>query len=118
MLFGALAGAGESTIIDPRGGCVTDTRVNLLLRVPARIASARLAGRRAFREADKLITGQQHRHRPSIAQRTTGQIRIAYFRTTPSAGTTPGGASSHIKGVINGLTDLGAEVEIVSIDRL
>jgi glycosyltransferase involved in cell wall biosynthesis len=41
-----------------------------------------------------------------------------YLRSTPGPGTQVGGAASHIKGVVEGLIQLGASVEMVSNDRI
>jgi len=56
----------------------------------------------------------------SVRQRVDAhkQIKITYLRSTPGPGTQAGGAASHIKGVIEGLLELGAKVELVSNDVL
>src|SRR5436190_12584119 len=38
MLFGALAGASESVVVDSRGGIRRGSRIELLAKAPARIA--------------------------------------------------------------------------------
>src|SRR6185369_15738091 len=51
-----------------------------------------------------------------IAIKHRSPVRIVYLRATPGPGTQAGGAASHIKGVVEGLQTLGAEVDIISND--
>lgn len=44
--------------------------------------------------------------------------RIVYLRATPGPGTQAGGAATHIKGVVEALIELGANVELISNDAL
>nr|AGC09662.1 putative group 1 glycosyl transferase [uncultured bacterium] len=48
----------------------------------------------------------------------THTSRIVYLRATPGPGTQAGGAASHIKGVVEALTALGSEIEIISNDEI
>lgn len=119
MYFGALAGAKRSVILDARGDSLIAGRASLLSSSPIRIANAFLRGRRAVREADVRLRELDsiETQIPSNSSASHG-LKVAYFRTTPSAGTVPGGATSHINGVINSLQELGAEIEFVSNDRI
>ncbi len=125
MLFGALAGAREVLIIDAHGGLRRqDSRGALLLKGMGRVARESIASsavtsraRRELVELEQEI--QNHKARaPVINKFTSSHPRITYLRATPGPGTQAGGASSHIKGVIGGLVELGANVELVSNDVL
>jgi glycosyltransferase involved in cell wall biosynthesis len=125
MLFGALAGAREVLIIDAHGGLRRqDSRGAFLLKGMGRVAREAIASsavtsraRRELVELEELVKNQKAR--ASVAAKfTSSRSRITYLRATPGPGTQAGGASSHIKGVIGGLVELGANVELVSNDVL
>ena len=116
MFFGAAAGAQVSTIIDARGRSLTYTRLRLLARSHLHIISSYVRGRRAISEAARRISNLESLSRPREKSASKGSPRIAYLRTTPAAGTIPGGAASHIQGVVHGLNDLGADVEFIAND--
>ena len=50
--------------------------------------------------------------------RDSGPPRVVYLRATPGPGTQAGGAASHIKGVVEALRALGAELQIISNDAI
>src|SRR3989442_1722215 len=58
--------------------------------------------------------------RPAGEKRTSlgDVVRLAYLRSTPSAGTLAGGAATHINGFINAAAELGAQVRVISNDRI
>jgi glycosyltransferase involved in cell wall biosynthesis/4-amino-4-deoxy-L-arabinose transferase-like glycosyltransferase len=123
MLFGALAGAGESVIIDARGGLRRAGRVGLLATAPAMIARGFMRGRMAFRRAARQLgrlEGQTSRAAANAATRRdpAGPVSITYLRATPAAGTQPGGATSHINGVVSGLLSLGSKITFISNDEI
>lgn len=123
LLFGALAGASESAVIDSRGCIYRGRRLELLATAPARIARAFIRGKLALRKAavelERLEDEVKHlRARPSEHRETSAAISITYLRTTPAAGTQPGGATTHINGVVNGLLSLGTQVNFVSNDEI
>jgi glycosyltransferase involved in cell wall biosynthesis len=119
MFFGALAGARRSVVLDARHGSVVADRRSLLTTAPIRISNSFLRGRAAVRKAEARIAELEARETSGMTLAPTDEpVRIAYFRTTPSAGTVPGGATSHINGVVNGLKELGAEIELVANDRI
>ena len=118
MIFGALAGAREVVIIDSHGACRRESRFDLLAGAPAA-----LAGEAATNLADSLYSRRElltlERQNYEFAKtRTDRPPRIAYLRATPGPGTQAGGAASHIKGVVDGLTRLGADVGIISNDAI
>jgi glycosyltransferase involved in cell wall biosynthesis len=124
MLFGALAGAREVLLIDAHGGVRRqDSRGSLLLKGMGRVARESIVSsgviaraRRELVELEQAI--QNHKARAPVSKFTSSHPRITYLRATPGPGTQAGGASSHIKGVIGGLVELGAKVELVSNDVL
>lgn len=118
MLFGALAGAAESIILDSRGAVRVGTRSSLLLASPFRIVGSYLKGWLGVRSArQKLATLEKTSHSTPIAS-ASGSITVTYLRATPAPGTQPGGATSHINGVVKGLIASGAEVSFLSNDDI
>ena len=76
---------------------------------------------RARRELDSLEQEiERGAANVSVRQQSDAnkQIKITYLRSTPGPGTQAGGAASHIKGVIEGLLELDAKVELISNDVL
>ncbi|MDQ3472337.1 MAG: glycosyltransferase, partial [Acidobacteriota bacterium] len=122
MLFGAMAGAREVVVLDAHGRLRKSSRSSLILRVPLRLAreAARSANAMAHarHELARLEKEVENRNPPSRALLSDGQLRITYLRATPGPGTQAGGAASHIKGVIEGLLELGTEVQLISNDEL
>ena len=121
MLFGALVGARDVVMLDAHGGELKRSRVSVLLGSPAKlsgdaISNARLSSN-ARRELIRLEQAIQNDRVP-IERRASRHPRIMYLRSTPGPGTQVGGAASHIKGVVEGLIQLGASVEMVSNDRI
>ncbi len=125
MLFGALAGAREVLMIDSHGEMLRKSRSNLLFGAPARLSREALTSATAFaqsrrellrleREVETVRPGNCARNR---AQRSTCP-RVVYLRATPGPGTQAGGAASHIKGVVEALSALGVQVDIISNDAV
>ncbi|MFZ0060496.1 MAG: glycosyltransferase family 4 protein [Pyrinomonadaceae bacterium] len=123
MLFGALAGAREVVLLDAHGGIKRESQTSLLLKAPGRIARETAASSRVIAQARRELARLEHEVRSGsgafdCVRESDRGPRITYLRATPGPGTQAGGASSHIKGVVAGLTELGADVEIVSNDSL
>ncbi|MBA2705770.1 MAG: glycosyltransferase family 4 protein [Blastocatellia bacterium] len=131
MLFGALAGASQSGILDAYGALRLESRARLLLRAFPRIVGEAMSSAatltRARRELRQLETEIEKRAAlsagpdsilPKHTRVADPQHRIIYLRATPAPGTQGGGASSHIKGVIEGLLELGAHVHLISNDTI
>ena len=122
LLFGALAGARRTIILDAFGGWREETRARSLTRVPSRLLSevkvSRDVMKRASCELTRLEAGVagSKLHSRHLGQHQGPQI--VYLRTTPGPGTQIGGASSHINGFINAATQLGANVSLVSNDEI
>jgi glycosyltransferase involved in cell wall biosynthesis len=115
MLFGALAWAREVVMIDAHGGVRRESRFDLLAGAPMALADEAATGLQDFLYSRReLSTLEREDYRFTAIQ--TDRPRIAYLRATPGPGTQAGGAASHIKGVVEALTKLGAEVEIISND--
>ena len=111
MIFGALAGAREVVMLDSHGAWRSESRFDLLAGAPVALADEAATGLfdllYSRRELSKLERGT-HKFTK------TNTNRVVYLRATPGPGTQAGGAASHIKGVIEALTALGIEVEIIS----
>jgi hypothetical protein len=56
MVFGALGGAGEVVMIDAHGGWNRASRVELLLKGPARLAAEGIASARSMNEARRELS--------------------------------------------------------------
>ena len=120
MVFGALAGAREVLMLDAHGEIVRKSRSNVLLGAPARLSRETLTvasdiaqSRRELQRLEEETLRFADTPR-KITPRSP--MRVVYLRATPGPGTQAGGAASHIKGVVEGLESLGAEVQIISND--
>ncbi|HEU4477796.1 MAG TPA: glycosyltransferase family 4 protein [Pyrinomonadaceae bacterium] len=124
MLFGAMAGAREVLLIDAHGGLRREPRTPLLLKGPGRLARESILSAKVMARARReLATVERNveNYSPSkvlAKKEDQSPTRIVYLRATPGPGTQAGGASSHIKGVVDGLIKLQAQVEIISNDAL
>ena len=121
MLFGALAGAHEVIMLDSHGDELKRSRRNLLFKAPVELTSDAIASARTLAKAERELQGlealvQSNSFQPEAAK--TEHPRIVYLRSTPGPGTQAGGAASHIKGVVEGLINLGAQVQLISNDRI
>ena len=121
MLFGALAGARDVIMLDAHGSELRRTRSNLLMTTPMRLGSEAIEGTRIDARARRQLTRLENevtQHPLYESLRTNPRPHILYLRSTPGPGTQIGGASSHIKGVVEGLIDLGAQVNVISNDQI
>jgi glycosyltransferase involved in cell wall biosynthesis len=118
MIFGALAGAREVVMIDSHGGCRTGSRVDLLAAAPAALAEEAVTSLTDLLFSRRELVTLEHQKQGFKKTKTDRAPHIVYLRSTPGPGTQAGGAASHIKGVVEGLTALGAEVEIISNDAI
>jgi glycosyltransferase involved in cell wall biosynthesis len=125
LLFGALAGARRTIILDAHGGWREEGRGRAFLRVPARLAreatisaSAMMRAGRKLRQLELAVKRGEHlRSRPK-KKGVGGGLEIVYVRATPGPGTQLGGAASHINGFINAALQEGARVTLVSNDQI
>ncbi len=122
LLFGAMAGAKRTIILDSFGGWREETRARSLAGAPARLVSEATVSRRAMKQAEReLLRLEGELGRAHIPTRQLDQQRapkIVYLRTTPGPGTQLGGAASHINGFLNAAEQLGASVSLVSNDEI
>ena len=118
MLFGALAGAREVVMLDAHGGEVRKSRANLLFSTPVKLSGDAILSARTFARARRELMQleSQVEKANDFEVRGTKNPRVVFLRSTPGPGTQAGGAASHIKGVVEGLLELGANVEVVSND--
>jgi glycosyltransferase involved in cell wall biosynthesis len=127
LLFGALAGARRSIILDAHGGCRDEARGAILLAAPARLGrEATISGlvfsrakrqlRRLERAVESGFSPGRGRARAGIGKETA--LEIVYLRATPGPGTQLGGAASHINGFINAAASLGARLTLISNDEI
>src|SRR5256884_7056110 len=124
LLFGALGGARRILLFDSHGAKREEPTGRVLLRAPLRFAQEAWASwmtvRRARRELCKLERELAQRNTDEFDLRIDSNVapRITYLRTTPAAGTQSGGATTHTAGFINAAAELGAQVSVISNDRL
>ena len=118
MIFGALAGAREIVMIDSHGAVRRESRFDLLAGAPAAIADEGLTGLTDLLYSRRELLTLEHQQHGFRKLKTDRAPRIVYLRSTPGPGTQAGGAASHIKGVVEGLTALGCDVEIISNDAI
>jgi glycosyltransferase involved in cell wall biosynthesis len=123
MLFGALAGARESILLDRTGQIRINGRANLIATAPLHLAREAMASRALLRRSGEEIArltkivraGNTFAKVPMDLDRA---LRIAYVRATPGAGTQVGGASSHINGFVNAALRRGATINFTSNDSI
>jgi glycosyltransferase involved in cell wall biosynthesis len=127
LLFGAMAGARRSIILDAHGGVREETRRRILLTAPARLTrEAALSGmiinraRRQLRRLERVVESSSQLHAGPEQSVEDGReaLEIIYLRATPGPGTQLGGAASHINGFINAAHKLGARVTLLSNDEI
>lgn len=121
LVFGALAGARRVIILDARGASREDTSASILARTPFRLMnesaaslSALLRSKSKLRKLEiKVAAGASFTLRSDQKN-----LNIAYLRSTPSPGSHAGGAATHINGFVNGATELGAAINVISNDYI
>jgi glycosyltransferase involved in cell wall biosynthesis len=123
MLFGAMAGAREVIIVDGHEGLIRRTRSELLAHAPLKVGHEAVSGAADFAESHRELR-RLERAVKELSARThkrahdSESTRVVYLRATPGPGTQAGGAASHIKGVVEALRALGAQLEIISNDAI
>jgi len=140
LLFGTLAGARRGVLIDTGGQSRTETRATILGLAPFRFAGESAASKWAIARSHSGLkkleqavkrgispTPGSPAGRPgwggtvregSFDQESGGTPRIAYLRSTPGVGTQAGGAATHINGLVNAAVELGAEIRVISNDKI
>ena len=117
MLFGALAGARESVVLDAHGGIRRASRFDLLAGAPAAVADQAVTGLFDLIQSKRELLSLERESRKYVKTKPE-HPRIVYLRATPGPGTQAGGAASHIKGVVEALVALGADVQIITNDAI
>jgi glycosyltransferase involved in cell wall biosynthesis len=126
LLFGALAGARRTVILDAHGAWHEETRAASLMASPARLtregmisaAALTRAGRELRRLEIAVKKTERLSPRPLKKSVETDATKIVYVRATPGPGTQAGGAASHINGFIKAALTLGAHISLVSNDQI
>ena len=126
LLFGALAGARRTIILDAHEGWREEGRARSLFFAPTRLAReatiSAAAMMRAARQLQRLELAVKRRQslKTSPAKKGAGSNKtgVVYVRATPGPGTQLGGAASHINGFINAAVKLGAHISLVSNDQI
>jgi glycosyltransferase involved in cell wall biosynthesis len=123
LLLGALAGARQSILLDTHNGWREESKADVLLRAPVRLArdfaTSNAALRRAESELRKLEAAvERGTHRPPVSGPAGEPPRITYVRSSPGPGTQAGGAASHINGFVNAALQLGVQVSLLSNDEI
>lgn len=123
LLFGAMAGARRSVVLDAHGGWREGTRADVLLRAPGRLARELAISKTALRRAQKELRElegavDRGEHRQDAITKGSAGPSIVYLRASPGPGTQAGGAASHINGFLNAALKLGAKVSLISNDEI
>jgi glycosyltransferase involved in cell wall biosynthesis len=122
LLFGALAGARRSVLLDAHGGWREEGRSRSLLASPTRLArEAAISAAALTRAATQLrrLEVAVRRRAPGTTKRAASDMTtITYVRATPGPGTQLGGAASHINGFVEAVSELGAMISLVSNDSI
>lgn len=126
LLFGALAGARRTVIMDAHGGWREESRARSLVASPPRLAreatisaSALVRASRQLRRLELAVKRREPLNkRPIKKGAEEGATEIVYVRATPGPGTQLGGAASHINGFISAALKLGARISLVSNDQI
>jgi glycosyltransferase involved in cell wall biosynthesis len=127
LLFGALAGARRTIILDAHGGWREEARSRSLFAAPARLSKeATISAAAMMRAAGQLRRlelavkrGEHLEARPlKKEERREGETEIVYLRATPGPGTQLGGAASHINGFIGAAVTAGARIFVLSNDEI
>ena len=125
LLFGALAGARRTIILDAHGAWREEGRSRSLMAAPARLAREATISASAMTRASKKLRRLElaiNRRDPRQARARVGSssdsTSLVYLRATPGPGTQLGGAASHINGFIDAATGLGASTSLVSNDHI
>ena len=125
MLFGALAGASRFILLDARGGMRDEARTQILskafFRIAGELAKSALAIASSHSHLKRLESAVRLRANTvsyKSAARNSDALRIAYLRSTPSAGTQAGGAATHISGFVSAVAELITGIRVISNDYL
>lgn len=126
LLFGALAGARRTIILDAHDEWREETRARSIVKAPTRLAreaavsaKAMMRAARQLRQLELAIKRGGHlKGRPAKESAGLDTPAIAYLRATPGPGTQAGGAASHINGFINAAVKLGARISLLSNDQI
>ena len=121
LVFGALSGARRVIILDARGTSREETSAGILARIPFRLMnesaaslSALIRSKSKLRELEIGVAARA----PFTLRSDQENLNIAYLRSTPSPGSHAGGAATHINGFVNGATELGATINLISNDYI
>lgn len=125
LAFGAMAGARRVVLIDAHGDLREETRGRIVSHAPIWFASEAVASKLAIgrsrsrlKQLEQAVKDGVHLGRPKRTAADSDAIRIAYLRSTPSPGTLAGGAATHINGFVNAAVELGAQLNVISNDRI
>ena len=122
-LFGLLAGAKRVAMIDTRGGFEEETRNQILLHIPQRLAHEAMRSSLSVVKARRHLTSLEAKIAKTPEAAATGKPsnsppEILFLRATPGAGTQKGGAATHINGFVNAVVRQGASVRLIANDAL
>jgi glycosyltransferase involved in cell wall biosynthesis len=123
LVFGALGGASRVVLLDASGDSREETRAAILALAPFRFAGESAISAQAItrsktglKQLEEVVKSRRTSSRKGAAN--FAELKIAYLRSTPSAGSHAGGAATHINGFVNAATELGAKVTVISNDYI
>ena len=104
LMFGALAGARRVVLVDASGDSQEESRASILARTPFRFVAECVASllaiarsKAGLKQLEQAVRSRANSGTQNSAENPDA-LRIAYLRSTPSAGTLAGGAATHING--------------------
>ena len=127
LLFGALAGAARGIILDSDGAVREEYTATTFLRSPFRLAyeawvsaSAVIRARRQLHTLERALNEGAFAAGPKadVVRNPSNGLRLTYLRSIPTAGTCVGGSTTHVNGFIEAALQLGADVTLITNDRI
>jgi glycosyltransferase involved in cell wall biosynthesis len=123
LMLAAAAGARRVVLLDAEGASQEFTRTRILLREAPRTA-AEIVLLPALVAADWLLSSfllalwTLRPPRQRLRASEGAPLSWLYLRQTPASGALEGGASTHLRGLLEGLAELGHRVHVLANDRL
>jgi glycosyltransferase involved in cell wall biosynthesis len=123
LLLSVAAGARTVRLLDAEGYTETFSRSRILLREAPRTA-VELALMPALIAADWVLATllraiwKVRPPRQGLHERSGSSLSWLYLRQTPASGALEGGASTHLRGLLEGLAEIGHRVHVLTNDCL
>ena len=118
-VFCALSGAKRLVLLDARGNFKEESAGQILVQGPTKLAAEGLHSSLAVLKSRRRLADLERTFKTSTASKSLKfPPQILFLRATPGTGTQPGGAATHINGFIRTARDQGAEIRMITNDRI